>query len=115
MAKVKVFNHTERKIHINLPHTAKDNDGNAVIPQEPYIVPQGKMDDESKKIIPGEMLIEEDHLNAVKNHPVIRHYFTEGDLRLEKKAQPAPQQPAGGNQGQGGGTKPQNQQGGSQK
>lgn len=95
MAKVLVTNHTERKIHINLPPSAKQT--------EPIIVPEGRTvpDGQSQKFIPGELMVEESHLGSVKDHPVIRHYFSEGHLRVPKKAQQ--QEQGSGDAGKGAG------------
>lgn len=87
MAKVLVSNHTERKIHINIPGSAKKNDGTPLVQPEPIIIPEGKYveDGNSQKFIPGELHIDDVHLSLVEDHPVIRHYFENGHLRMPKK------------------------------
>jgi hypothetical protein len=107
MAKVLVSNHTERKIHINIPHDAKV-DGRQYVQPEPIIVPAGQTvpDGNTTKFVPGKLEVEDVHLRLVKDHPVIKHYFEEGHLRVPKSDKPQQQ---GGNGNQGGGNNNQNQ------
>jgi hypothetical protein len=99
MAKVLVFNTREHSIHLNIPGTATDSKGKPYVPQEPVVVPPAKMGerDGQPEKINGQLLIESEHLEAAKKHPVVQHYFKEGWLRAkpeEKSGKSSDSKPA---------------------